>query len=688
MATYTRSKLEWLRRKAETGGSISSRDYNALREADELGILRRSGGNASTRRRDGRIVNVTGELGLSGEAETRIVNGPYRNRQAFFNGRPVNVYQTLRDASDAVRGARGSARGSATGAESQEASGVRDPGSKPKGGPPGTARGSRRVVENKDGTRTVYSQNGFRVVGGASPNAVTTAKSPHGDSYGWKRGFFANGMPAGATFTNMSAGGMRYDKNGKPLVVTPEHWSTAKNVLDAPGRLDKSREGIRQNIDDMKSLGAGMTADPSGQSGVQIIDALRGVHLASAKAVLDARKVGDTIERSKTDEALGTAFGDWKVDSDAISRALGTFSFDDKTASRNVSQAVDNLVEGMRQGIDRQFEVGRPEKLDSGQDFATWKAGMEKTRQEQLAKDRENDEFLRRMRARLGQADYGGGMSQRARDFMARRRAWVHGTRAAQDGGVATPDPDRFREAQRRAAAVAAYQSGVTGATDEDRGWRGRGFEPKRTPDRDPRSFQSDEMTNLNAALHSFNPDVRAEAQDAVDRHMQSSYTGQGNYAPDGTMIAPSAVRPNTGQGPSIDIRRGEGRSEYQRRMDLLHIGVAGGTVANAKGGRTVRADSGGGISADYPGSLSSAMTGDAIVDPLLRQVAGNEVARREYNRIFGEHYKAKNRSMDTGAAVIRALWQSGTISRDSARDLVWRLREHRDRKLAATGRR
>ena len=470
-----------------------ARDRTALREADALGVSRGPGGAASVRVNH-RVENVTGTRRLSGAAasdlpgDNRIVNGPRRNRQAFFDGRPVNVFGTLRDVQNAWREvSEGRARRGS--GEPEDAQSGEGPSSKPLDGQTSLARGSR-VVENKDGTRTIYSPGGFRVVGGGklSPNAVITAKSPTGakEWSNWKKGFFADGMPAGATFQHMDAGGMRYDKDGKPLAVTTEHWGKAKFVKDTVDKIDQMPEEA-SSLEYSGMLLVEHGSDQGWRS--HVIDRLRDVKSQLDEIKEDAEKARwMALDASLGESADSVAMRDWKVDPDAAYKKL--HDVPDDFVKRNVGQAVDSLVEGMRQEIDRQFEAGRPEgsrrpgegpvkhaedaqdranakengacaaqangtgtiaqtndAIDSAtqaarteteasrQRAAETRARTAQFRQERAAKNAADEEFIRQMRARLGQgdvlggrtsrADWDGGVSPRARRFIESRRAEV-----------------------------------------------------------------------------------------------------------------------------------------------------------------------------------------------------------------------------------------------------------------------
>ena len=91
---YTKGQLDFIRRRRDSGASISQDDETALRNAETTGIgASRSGGIASTRR--------NGRIETPGTKASRVVNGPRRNDPRLSGAdRPFRTYGTRREMLD------------------------------------------------------------------------------------------------------------------------------------------------------------------------------------------------------------------------------------------------------------------------------------------------------------------------------------------------------------------------------------------------------------------------------------------------------------------------------------------------------------------------------------------------------------------------------------------------------------
>lgn len=98
---YTQATLENIRRRMESGASVSQDDARALREADNIGASGRSTGGIASVRRNGRIETP-------GAAASRVVNGPRRNDPRSSGGvDPLRVHGSRRDVLNEVKETRG-----------------------------------------------------------------------------------------------------------------------------------------------------------------------------------------------------------------------------------------------------------------------------------------------------------------------------------------------------------------------------------------------------------------------------------------------------------------------------------------------------------------------------------------------------------------------------------------------------
>lgn len=428
---YTKGTLEHIRRRKESGASISQDEARALREADVMGASGRSTGGVASVRRGGRIETPGAEA-------SRVINGPRRNDpRNSGSANPFRVRNTLRDVLNEQAEARGdesSHPGGFPGGQGRPAD-----ASTPES--PGGGRKRTGLPMDSDGINETRYMREFR-----------EKNKNVGDAFG----------KIGGSLTKRGSFAFRSDGNGGLRSGLP-HWNEdafRRAEADRRRRIMDSIESNRSEglaagarvLENLDKFSARMDAVASGRDKLNPADAVQAM-----KGIMRDAQTNVGMRDRKFSSGQGFSEGNQR----RLDDFAGTLV--DKAASavesRFNADTDPSLAEGRRanrmmhgdlkqdeydsdwlrteyidKGDARQYQRAVGAKIQSTKDFINSSQVQSRHTKEFIADSKayreQVEKEMEQFKKQMGQADWGGGISDRARRFIDRRRSETSGALA------------------------------------------------------------------------------------------------------------------------------------------------------------------------------------------------------------------------------------------------------------------
>lgn len=419
---YTKGTLEHIRRRKESGASISQNEARALWEADVMGASGRSTGGVASVRRGGRIETPGAEA-------SRVINGPRRNDPRRSGSvSPFRVHGTLRDALNEQEAVRGS----------------EDPGGSSR---PDELRhrGEMTGMSTPESRRAFFQQNlGYHTDSRPGMNAEKVAtemfervKNPNTDAV--MQDMRDKGIVTGDR--NVRVGGRDVHVSGGSFGFSVGSGGATTPGISRSGNLDVNGKPLysdqraveRANVRQTAAESARAMKEASGDTGMRTISDA-GSRLAVSNMrdeVAGGADAGDVVDRmiSRMQDSINKDFAKRQVHAEAEARRNAT------PEQRLAGMRGETSSEpGANQGgspapLSGQIASATGNQQFKGQTTSETTRAVETGVQNQLDQMLNNgvantlnqmDEDRKRQGA---MTDWGGGISARARRFLDRRRS-------------------------------------------------------------------------------------------------------------------------------------------------------------------------------------------------------------------------------------------------------------------------